>query len=286
MFRVLVPQLLETTGDAGVAAHRVERQRGHQQATEDQQRNLHDIGQRHRLEAAIQLVEQREHADQHQRQHLVHAGDLGHRDRAQPQDRGQVDENVQAQPEHRHQRTDPVAVPLLQELRHRVDAVAQEDRQEVLAHDQQGKRSHPFVGGDGQADRVAGAGHADDLFGRNVGGNQRRADRPPRQRAPGQEIVFGTLAVPGLLTRDPLRQHEDAGQVDQYDCHIECCQSHVMLLVQRCTGPRAGKCGAQRRSAPAQRQGPCGSPGRTGDHGLGIIAGAQRDARYRQVQRV
>ena len=232
-----VPQLGEAAGDAA-AADVAQGDPGDQQAAHHQQRDLDDVGQRHRLQAAVQLVGQREQAEQGERQHLVHAGDLVHRDRSQPQDRGQVHEYVQAQPEHRHQRADPRAVPFLQELRHGVDAVAQEDRQEELADDQQGRRRHPLVRRDRQADGIAGAGHADDLLGRDVGRDQRGADRPPRQRAAGEEVVGGRLLVPGLLARHPLRQGEDARQVHEHDHHIECCQLHAPS-----PGRRPSSCG-------------------------------------------
>ena len=221
MVRRALGQQLEAAEDPGIAADLGQRQPGHQQPAQHQQRHLHDIGQRDCLEPAVELVEQGEGSQQVQRGVLVDAGDLGHRDRTQPDDRGQVDEDVQRQPEHRHQRADGRAVTLLEELRHRVDAVVQEDRQEPFADDQQGQRGHPFVRGDRQADRVARAGHADDLFGRDVGGDQRGADRPPRQRLRRQEIIVAVLLVPRFLARDPLRQDEDRDRVDADDRQVD-----------------------------------------------------------------
>ena len=68
-------QRLEARDHAGAVADLVQRQPRDQQAAQHQQRDLHDVGERDRLEPAVQLVQQREHAEQRQRQALVHAGD-------------------------------------------------------------------------------------------------------------------------------------------------------------------------------------------------------------------
>ena len=215
-------------GDHAVpAAQLPQRQPRDDEAAQHQQRHLHDIGQRHRLQPAPDLVQQRERAQRHQRDVLVDPRHLGDRDRAEPDDRGEVHEHVQRQPEQRHQRADARAVPLLQELRHRVDPVAQEDRQEELADDQQRQRRHPFVRRDRQPDRIAGARHADDLFGGDVGCDQRRADRPPGQVLRRQEIIGGVLgAGPRLVARDILREAEDRDAVRDDDGDIDDTQLH------------------------------------------------------------
>ncbi len=101
-------QPAEAGEDALVAADLVEREVGHDQAAEHEQGHLHDVGQRDRLQPAVELVEQGEAAEREQGDVLVHAGDLVHRDRAEPDDRGQVHEDVESEPEDGHDdRQDP-----------------------------------------------------------------------------------------------------------------------------------------------------------------------------------
>ena len=147
--------------------------------------------------------------------------------------RGQVHEDVEAEPEHGHQRPDQPAVAALQELRHRVDVVLEEDRQEELADDQKRRRRHPFVGRDRKPDRIARARHADDLLGRDVGGDERGADRPPGQILRRQEIIRRVLLVSGLLARHILGEAEDADRVDNHDEDIECRKAHAKSPVPR-----------------------------------------------------
>src|SRR5690554_2910471 len=258
-------------GDADALEH----DPGQQQPAQHQQHHLHHVGERHRAEPAMDLVGKRERGQAQQRPGLVHAGDVGDRQRAQPQDRGQVHEHVQADPEDRHHRADAAAVALLEELRHREDAVAQEHRQEPLAHDQQGGGRHPFVGRDRQADRVARPGHADDLLGRDVGRDQRGADRPPRQRLAGQEVVLGVAVVPRLRARDPLREEEDAGEVGQHDPDIQTRQLHPSPPAIAPRGP-ARRVARRRRAPPSAggraRRGArsAAPPGRRGGTSCGV----------------
>jgi hypothetical protein len=61
---------------------------------------------------------------------------------------------------------------------------------------------------------IAQARHADELLRRDVGGNQRAADDPPRQVSPGEEIVVRLLLAPRGKNAD--RGHD--GEIDQkYD---------------------------------------------------------------------
>ena len=197
----------KTRNDAMALADPPERQHGNDQPAQHQQGDLHDIGQRHGLQSAPQLVGQREDTQPGQRQILIDAGHLRHRDRSQPQDRGEVDRNIKHQPEHGHHRAQARTEAGLEKLRHGRDAVLEKHRQKQEADDQQRGRGHPFVGGNGQADRIARPGHPHDLLGRDVGRDQRGADGPPRKRAVGQEIA-GTVSRDSAPA-DPLGEAED-----------------------------------------------------------------------------
>ena len=82
-----------------------------------------------------------------------------------------------------------MVVTLLQELGHGVNFGSQKDRQQVFTHQNQRNGGHPFVGGNGQPDGIAGARHPDNLFGGDVGSDQGRTDRPPRKRLTCEKII-------------------------------------------------------------------------------------------------
>ena len=194
------------------------------QAARDQQADLHDVGQGHGLQPAPDLIGQRKHGDDHEGGELVDPRHRVHGDGAKPQDRGHIDEDVEAQPEHGHDAAHRRSVPLLQKLRHGRDIVAQEDGQEELGDDQEGEGGHPLIGGDGEADGVSRARHADDLLGGDVGGDQRGADGPPGQGPARQEVVgAGGLGVVAAH-RHPLRQTEHGDRVDREHHKIHCRQ--------------------------------------------------------------
>ena len=100
------------------------------QSAEHQHRHLHHVGQRDGLEAAVQRIGAGERRQHDEALLLRQAGHRGERGGAQPEDRGQVDEDVERQPEDRHHELDVRPVPALEELRHGVDFVLQEHRQE------------------------------------------------------------------------------------------------------------------------------------------------------------
>ena len=139
---------------------------------------------------------QRVHAERE-----VKARYAAHGNGAQVQDRGQVHDHVQRQPENGHDHGHRAVVALVQELRHREDFILQVHRDEERGHDDERDGSHPLVGRDGQADFEARAGHAHELLGRDVAGNQRGADGPPRERALGQEVVFGVAFNGAVVAR-------------------------------------------------------------------------------------
>jgi hypothetical protein len=126
------------------------------------------VGQCDGLKTAIYRVGSGEDTDGDQGGLVFDAGDSVNRGGAKPQDRSQIHKDVDAEPEHGHHVAHRWAVTFLQELGHGVDAVLEEDRQEVLADNDQCQGGHPLVRSYTQADDVAGPGHADDLFGGDV----------------------------------------------------------------------------------------------------------------------
>ena len=199
-------ELMKAGDDARASGDPLERRTADDESAEHQQRYLDDVGERHGFQAAVQRIGQGKQPEREQRRLHGETRDRMHRGRAQPEDGGQVHEDVDTQPEHRHHRAHRGAVAPFQEFRHGVNAVLEEYRQQEFADDEQREAAHPFVRGDADADHIARSGHADDLLGGNVGGDQRGADGPPGQRAAGKEIVLCILLAVILLARDPLRQ--------------------------------------------------------------------------------
>lgn len=101
-----------------------------------------------------------------------------------------------SQPEDRHHRLDALVETLFEELGHGEDLLLQKDRDEELRHEDQSEGGDPFVGRHRQPDGIAGAGHADKLFGGDIGSDDRSAYRPPGKPAPGEEIIAGIPLVP------------------------------------------------------------------------------------------
>ena len=97
------------------------------------------------------------------------------------QNRCQVNEDVEKQPENGHNQTDGFVVTLAQKLRHREDAVLEVDRNKPDRHNNEGNGSQPFINRNGHTHRKPTSRHTDELLGRNVGSNQRGADGPPSQ---------------------------------------------------------------------------------------------------------
>ena len=123
LFRRLSKSHLETRQRALAAGYGVQRDISDHQPSEHQEDHLDDVRQGHCLQASVQRIGNGEQSQQYQRVLVVEAGNGVNRQCAQPQDRGQVHEDVDAQPEYGQNRAHAAVVTLLQELGHGVDAV-------------------------------------------------------------------------------------------------------------------------------------------------------------------
>jgi hypothetical protein len=103
---------------------------------------------------------------------------------------------------------------------------SEEDRQEEFADGQHCQRRHPFAGSNRQPDGIARTRHADDLFGRDIGRDQRGPNGPPRQAFGSVGIVRAVLFVPSLFAADELRQAENYDRMDSDHDDIDGSQSH------------------------------------------------------------
>ena len=126
--------------------------------------------------------------------------------------RRQRHEDVRRHDEARHQGARAHVVAELQVLRDRVDAGLQEPGQEEESDQHEGNRGHPFVAGDGEAEVVSLARHADEVLGRDVGRDERETDQPPGQVAPGQEVVACVVLSAGGVQRDAHHEEQEADE--------------------------------------------------------------------------
>ena len=176
---------------AAAFSEEVEGDVGRNQSAANQEHDLDHIRQRHRFQSAVDRIDTGkgsqphypvEHRDSH---HLLDC------QRSEVEDGGEVDKDKDRQPEDRHHRLDTLVETLFKELGHREYLLLQKDRDKELRHEDQSEGGYPFVGRHRQPDGIAGAGHADKLFGGDIGSNDRSAYRPPGKTAPGEEIIAG-----------------------------------------------------------------------------------------------
>ena len=180
---------MASCANAKMFAHLLQGEIGHHQAAEDEHDHLDHVGVADDFHAADCDDRGEQRQAKYDGQQRLAAQKLADGHGAQKQDRSQIHEHVQEQPEHRHDQRDGFVVALLQKLRHRVDAVLQIDRHEKHADDDQRHGGDPFECRHGDADREALTRHADELLGRDVRRDERGADGPPGEGAFGQEEV-------------------------------------------------------------------------------------------------
>ena len=116
-------------------------------------------------------------------------------------------------------------VTFVKQLRHGVNPLFDHDRQQVFRHENQCGGRNPLVGGDTYSYPESRSRHADKLFGRDVGGNQRRADGPPRKRPAGEKIIRRTLFF--AEARDVQSDCNDDKRINAEDQIIRCLESCI-----------------------------------------------------------
>ncbi len=217
--------------DLHLVGDEVEGEIGRNQTAAHEERHLHHVGPRHRGQTAVDRVDARhdeEHEDDREQRHVdlhaeEHAGRGGDAQnlldgqRAQPGDRREVDEDVEEEPEDREREAHAPVVALAQELGDGEDAALDHHGEQEFADDDERRGGHEFVGGHGDARGVGRAGHADELFGRNVGGDERGAHGPPRQRVAGQKIVARGFLPAVFVAREEKSQTDQQNDVEHED---------------------------------------------------------------------
>ena len=173
---------------------------------------LDQVGPDDRLQAPVDRVATGQKADQPDAQERVDPEDGLEREGSRIEHRRQRHEDVRRHDEARHQGAGADIVAEFQVLGDRVDARLQEAGQEEESDQHEGDGGHPFVAGDGEAEVVSLARHADEVLGRDVGRDQRETDQPPRQVAPGQEVVACVVLSAGGVQRDAHHEEQEADE--------------------------------------------------------------------------
>ena len=183
---------------AVAATHGLQGEPSRDETAAHKEDDLHDVRPGHGGQTAVDAVDT---SDDEQQQDDDHAhGDGGSADGdahalqaqylldgqgTQPGYGRQVDEHIEEQPEDGEGEAYTVVVAFTQELRDGEDLALQHRRQQELADDDERHGSHELVGGGGDAIGIAGAAHADELLGTDVGRDERGAHGPPCQRIAG-----------------------------------------------------------------------------------------------------
>ena len=201
-------------------AHRwqsLQPQHRHQNRAAEQQHHLDIFSHHHRLQSAQQRVgdrEQREHNDRgihrHAEKTLEH---LGRRKQAD----ADMDEQRAEQADDRHEGPCRGTVTPLHELRQRLDPGIDVEGRKDQRQQNQSETRHPLEVADDNALLGPARREADEMNGRNVRGENRRAHREPTQRMAREKILLraGVAAV-----ANPDAKRSDADQVEGDDRHI------------------------------------------------------------------
>ena len=207
--------------EAELGAHQTQSDIGRDQAAHHQHHHLHHVGVAHHLHPANgnEQRKQRQQDDDDVKRVAPHQITEGQRPKVE--NRSQVDQHVEKEPEDAHNQAQRGVVALLQKLRHRKNLLLQEYRHEEHGHDDEHNGRHPFIGCHRHAHLKAGARHANKLLGRDVGGNHAGPDGPPRQGAFGQKVVFGALLGLFLAPVDVVAVSRNADQVNQENQDVE-----------------------------------------------------------------
>ncbi len=210
-------EMADAVRNGAVGTDDVQRDHRGDEASQHEQEHLQDVGPRHGGEPAGDGVKRRDEAQSenggHNERAVAHPDDgvdgLG----AEEEHGGQVHEDEQAKPEDGQDGLEIPRVAFFHEFGDRVDALLHEYGHKILGHDDEGEGGHKLVGGHRKAAREARARHSDELLCRDVGGNQRRAYRPPRQRLAREEIVLGGLVLVLFTVGNPDAQADYHQQI-------------------------------------------------------------------------
>ena len=193
----------------------LEREIDGDQPSADQEDDLDDVRPDDGLQPSVDRIEAREQKQSHDAPHHRDTEHLFHGQGSEPCHGGQIDEEVEEQEEDGEGDADAVAVTFVKQLRHGIDPLLDHDRQQVFRHENQRGGRDPFVGGDTYSYPESRSRHADKLLGRDIGGDQRCADGPPRKRPPRQEIVRRALFL--AEARDVQPYYDDDERINAED---------------------------------------------------------------------
>ena len=222
-------QHLEMPGAAGgaddlapAAGNQRQQPEEHDQRAADVHEHLHDVGPDDGRHAAAHRVDDHRHAE---RDHGDRDRDLGdHRD--DQRGREQPDAVGERSGDHEDDRGDVLDLgtePPQQQFVRREQLAAEVRRQEQHADEH---ASDHVAERELKERHVAGVGagrHADEAERAGFRGDDREADRPPRHRSAGQEVIDGGL----LESCEPGAEGGDGEQVRGDDCVVDPGEDHA-----------------------------------------------------------
>ena len=237
--------VVQTAQDTGVAADGLEGEPGGDEAAAHQEGNLQDVRPGHGGKTAVDGVNTGNQEQGHHNDHAhgnapaanhehgaLQAQDLLDGQGAQPGDGGKVHEHIQEQPQDGERKADTVVITFAQELRNGENFAFEHDRQQELADNHQGDGGHEFISGRRDTVRIGGSGHADKLFCRDVGGDERGTHGPPCEGVAGQEVVAGALFFAFLGAAQKQAQEDKQRKIDEDNHQIDSPESGGCNLVK------------------------------------------------------
>ena len=207
---------------------------GEDDAADDEPRALHHVRVDHSAQAALHRVDGREDGQADHDRQLVPTEQQDAEERARPKVDGVLGKHVHHQQIAGEEGAQAPSEAALEEFGDGVDPAAQIERRKQRGENDEAPRGHPFEPAGDEADTVAVARHADHVFGRDIGGEQRHADKRPPQVAPGQEV----LGVRLLLARRTQNCSDNERQTDDDDDrNRECLSRAKRCLLALVRGP-------------------------------------------------
>ena len=193
-------------------------------AARHQEDALEEIGPHHRRQSAVDRVRPHAHRNQHQHenglppQHVFTEHGVRKRQTAGVQDHRHVDEHVQEQQQAGIRRADRRPKTVGEEAGNGRHLVPQVNRYEEQEHERVGGQAEPLPVGYAHAVVVGNAHGADHLLAGDAGGDEGRADQPPRHAVAAEKVAVGGVRF--LPSRRDANPHDKCHR-SKYDHHVD-----------------------------------------------------------------
>ena len=214
-------------------SHLVEGHIGGNQTTTHQEGNLHHVSPSHRSQTTIDGIDTSYNEEAEDDQHAdadfksedadgqaLETENLLNGQSTEPGYGCEVHKDIEEQPQDGEGQTYAVVIALAEELRDGEDLTIEHHGEQELTDDHECDGGHHLIGCNGDTVAETCSRHTDELFCRNIGGNQRGSDGPPGQRVSSQEVVIGTLFLAVLVAAEEESEADQKDKVTNEDDEV------------------------------------------------------------------